>query len=123
MEFSQQIHPELINKIQELVCIGTAEPTEMLNHYYMYAEQFPDPNDRAYYPFFEDIWNHINKAKKAMLYSVVDQENALKMMEQWQKDSPNSLYKFRLYKSKSVKWKLHQETLAILFTGSHGNNS
>jgi len=38
-----------------------------------------------------------------MLYSVVDQENAMKMMEQWLKDSPNSLYKFRPYKVQSDK--------------------
>ena len=104
MGLSQRIHPELINKIQELVCAGTTEPIEIKEllkhhvHHYMCAEQLPDPNDRAYYPTIEDIRNHINKAKKSMQFSVIDQENALKMMEQWFKDSPNSLYKFRPYK-------------------------
>ena len=87
------------------------EIKKLLKHHakhYMCAEQLPDPNDRAYYPLIEDIRNHINKAKKAMLYSVVDQENAMKMMEQWLKDSPNSLYKFRPYKAQSSRgytWK------------------
>jgi len=58
-------------------------------HHYMCSGQLPDPNDRAYYPTTEDIRNHINKAKKAMQFSVIDQENALKLMEQWFKDSPN----------------------------------
>jgi len=77
----------------------------------MCAEQLPDPNNRAYYPFIEDIRHHINEAKKAMLYSVVDQENAMKIMEQWLKDSPNSLYKFDHTRHKVTKRKqrLHPE--------------
>ena len=108
MGLSQKIHPELINKIQELVSAGTTDAMEMkrllkhhVNHY-MCTDHLPDPNDRAYYPNMEDIRNHINKAKKAMQYSVIDQENALRMMEQWAKNSPNSLYRFRPYKDKTL---------------------
>jgi len=109
MGLFQQIHPELINKIQELVCAGTTEPMEIKKllkhhvHHYMCPGQLPDPNDRAYYPTTEDIRNHINKANKAMQFSVIDQENAIKLMEQWFKDSPNSFYKFRPYKAHSNK--------------------
>ena len=37
-----------------------------------------------------------------MQYSVIDQENALRMIEQWSKDSPNSLYTFRPYRDKTM---------------------
>ena len=53
MGLSQRIHSELINKIQELVCVGTTEPMEVKKilkhhvHHYMCAEQLPDPNDKS----------------------------------------------------------------------------
>ena len=49
MGFSQKVHPELINKIQELVCAGITDPMEMKRllkhhvHHYMCAEHLPDP--------------------------------------------------------------------------------
>jgi len=47
----------------------------------MCTDHLPDSNDRVYYQNMEDIRNHINKAKKVMQYTVIDQENALRMME------------------------------------------
>ena len=53
---------------------------------------------RAYYPTLDDIRNHISKAKKALQLSVIDQENALKKIEQWSSLSPSSHHYFRPYK-------------------------
>ena len=54
-----------LQKVQELVSIGTVEPVEveverLLKHHvdhYMCAGNFPDPNDRAYYHCLYDIKN------------------------------------------------------------------
>ena len=104
MGFSQRVHPELIVKIQEFVSIGTVEPVEvqrLLKHHvkhYMCVGILPDSNDRAYYPSLDDIRNHIAKAKRALQLSVVDQENAQKLIEQQQKLSRDSRTYFRPYK-------------------------
>ena len=104
MGFSQRVHSELIAKIQEFVSIGTVEPVEvqcLLKHHvkhYMCVGNLPDPNDKAYYPSLDDIRNHIAKAKRALQFSVVDQENAQKLIEQQQKLSTDSHTYFRPYK-------------------------
>ena len=104
MGFSQRVHPELIAKIQEFVSIGTVEPVEvqrLLKHHvkhYMCVGNLPDPNDRAYYPSLDDTRNHIAKAKRALQLSVVDQENAQKLIEQQQKLSADSHMYFRPYR-------------------------
>ena len=69
----------------------------------MSTNQLPDCNDRVYYPSIDDIRNHINKAKRAMRLSVLDQENALKLIEQWSAKSPTSHYYFRSYKENETK--------------------
>ena len=104
MGLSQRVHPELIAKIQEFVSIGTVDPIEvqrLLKHHvkqYMCVGNLPDPNDRAYYPSLDDIRNHIAKAKRALQLSVVDQENAQKIIEQQQKLSTDSHTYFRPYR-------------------------
>ena len=106
MGFAQRVHPELIAKVQELVSIGTVEPVEvqrLLKHHvdhYMCAGNLPHPNDRAYYPCLDDIKNHIAKAKRALQLSVVDQENAVKLIGKQQEASPDSKCYFRPYKCK-----------------------
>ena len=95
--------PELIAKVQELVSIGTVEPVEvqrLLKHHvdhYMCAGNLPDPYDRAYYPCLDDVKNHIAKAKRALQLSVVDQENAVKLIAKQQEASPDSKNYFRPY--------------------------
>lgn len=106
MGLSQRVHPEIIAKIHELVSIGTIEPVEvqrLLKHHvnhYMCSGNLPDPNDRAYYPCLEDIKNHIGKAKRALQLSVVDQENAAKIIDAQQKLSTDSRFYFRPYQRK-----------------------
>ena len=106
MGLSQRVHPELIAKIHELVSIGTVKPVEvqrLLKHHvnhYMCAGNLPDPNDRAYFPSLDDIKNHIAKATRALQLSVVDQENAVKLIEEQRKTSPDSHSYFRPYKRK-----------------------
>ena len=104
MGLSQRVHPELIAKIQEYVSIGTVEPVEvqrLLKHHvnhYMCAGNLPNPNDRAYYPSPTDVKNHIARAKRALQLSVIDQENAAKLIQQQNNHSPESKYFFRPYK-------------------------
>ena len=66
----------------------------------MCAGNLPDPNDRAYYPCLDDVKNHIAKAKRALQLSVVDQENAVKLIEKQQEASPDSKHYFRPYRCK-----------------------
>ena len=106
MGLSQRVHPEIIAKIHELVSIGTIEPVEvqrLLKHHvnhYMCAGSLPDQNDRAYFPCLDDIKNHIGKAKRALQLSVIDQENAAKIVEKQQKLSPDSHFHFRPIKKR-----------------------
>ena len=106
MGLSQRVHPELIAKVQEYVSIGTVEPVEvqrLLKHHvnhYMCVGNLPDPNDRAYYPSLTDVKNHIARAKRALQLSVVDQENAAKIIQKQTELSPESKYFFRPYKCK-----------------------
>ena len=103
MGLSQKVHPEIIAKIHELVHASMIDPVEVQRllkhhvHHYICTNQLPDCNDRAYYPSIDDIGNHINKAKRAMRLSVLDQENVLKLIEQWSAKSPTSHYYFRSY--------------------------
>ena len=64
----------------------------------MCVGNLPDPNDRAYYPSLDDTRNHIAKAKRALQLSVVDQENAQKLIERQQKLSADSHMYFRPYR-------------------------
>ena len=105
---SQRVHPELIAKIQELVSFGTVEPVEikwLLKHhtkyYMMCANNMPDPNDRAYFPTLDDINIHIARAKRVLQLSVVDQENAEKLIKKQQELSSESCYHFRPYQLKN----------------------
>ena len=59
-------------------------------------------NDRAYYPCLDDIKNHIGKAKRALQLSVVDQENAAKLIENQQKLSTDSHFYFRPCQKKDL---------------------
>ena len=63
----------------------------------MCAQQLPSFNDRAIYPTINDIRNHINRAKKAMQLSVIDQEIVAKLIGKWSKTSSN-FHLFRPYK-------------------------
>ena len=108
MGLSQRVHPALIAKIQEFVSIGTVEPIEvqrLLKHHVKYymtcADNKPDPNDRAYYPTLVDIQNHIARAKRALQLSLVDQENAEKLIKKQQELSSESHYHFRPYQLKN----------------------
>ena len=108
MGLSQRVHPELIAKIQELVSIGTVEPVEIkrllkhhAKHYMMCANNMPDPNDRAYFPTLDDINNHIARAKRVLQLSVVDQDNAEKLIKKQQELSSESCYHFQPYQLKN----------------------
>jgi len=103
MGFSQRVHPELIAKIQELVHAGTTDPIQiqhLLKHqeqHYMCSEQLPSFNDQAYYPTLDDIQNHINKTKKAIQLSIIDQENAAKLIAQSGPEEANCEWSGQVY--------------------------
>ncbi len=104
MGLSQRIHPELIAKVQEYVSIGTIKPVEiqrLLRHHvnnYMCTGNLPNPSDRAYYPSLIDVKKNVARAKQALQLSIIDQENAEKIIQQQSLDSPESKYFFRPYK-------------------------
>ena len=102
-----QRHSKVIEKIHELVLEGVIDPLEVqrhLKHYVRHSlcgEQPPDVLDRAYYPELQDIRNHINKAKRSIQLSVLDQENVALKVEQWKKESPTANYLFRPFNKSS----------------------
>ena len=103
--YAQRIHPKLIEKIYELVSEGITDTQEVkraLKHYTLHElcpEEKPELTDRAYYPTSVDIRNHVNKAQKACQLSKLDQENLRLKIEMWRKESPQSHFHFRPYKS------------------------
>jgi len=72
---AQKVHPQVINKIHELVLAGVSESIEMKRHLKYYVVNClskdgpPDPNDRAYFPTVGDIRNHMNQAQKTLKLS------------------------------------------------------
>ena len=76
-----RVRPKIKPKVQELVLEGISDPLEVqrhLKHYLCHSlcsKQPPDRLDRAYYPDQQGIRNHINKAKRSIQLSVLDQEN------------------------------------------------
>ena len=72
-------------------------------------------NDRSYYPILDDVRNHVNTAKQSLKLSVIDQENAAKKMEQWQKLSPEARFLFRPYGAveQENEEDLHSETTLL----------
>ena len=103
--YAQRIHPKLVEKIYELVSEGITDTQEIkraLKHYTLHIlcpEQKPELVDRAYYPTNTDIRNHVYKAQQACQLSKLDQENLQLKIEQWQKQTPQSHFHFRPYKS------------------------
>jgi len=76
---AQRVHPKIIEKIHQLVLDDVIDPLEVhhLEHFVCHSlcsKQLPDALDRAFYPEFQDIRNHINKPKQSIQLSVLDQE-------------------------------------------------
>lgn len=103
--YAQRIHPKLVEKIYELASEGITDTQEVkraLKHYTLHVlcpEQKPELVDRAYYPTNTDIRNHVYRAQRACQLSKLDQENLRLKIEQWQKQTPQSHFHFRPYKS------------------------
>ena len=78
---AQRVNPQVTQKIKELVQEGMTKIRKVLNHYVrtvLCTENPPDPNDRAYFPVYRDLENHIYKAKLALELSKFDQHNLVK---------------------------------------------
>ena len=103
--YVQRIHPKLVEKIYELVSEGITDTQEVkraLKHHTLHVlcpEQKPELRDRSYYPTSTDIRNHVYKAQQACQLSKLDQENLQLKIEIWKKQSPQSHFHFRPYRS------------------------
>ena len=101
--FSQRVHPIIVQKISEFVAGGITETNEVqrsIEHYvkcnlFMEHRINPNPFDRAFHPLTTDIKNHVGIAKRALEMSKFDQENLRLKTQKWQKNSPTSLHYFR----------------------------
>ena len=71
-----------------------------VKHILPVMEGIPPPNedDRAFYPTDKDIQNHIYMAKRARMFSNLDQENLHLLIEKWRKECATSLHFFRPYR-------------------------
>ena len=100
---AQRVNPNVTQKIMELVQDGMTDPHEVrkaLNNYVrtvLCTENLPDPNDRAYFPAYRDLKNHIYKAKRVLELSKFDQHNLAKKISEWEKSYPESHHFFRPY--------------------------
>ena len=100
---SQKVHPQVTQKIMEMVTSGMTDTAEVRRSLKYYVDNFlckeigqkPHPHDRAFYPLKQDIMNHISMAKRAIDLSTFDQENLRMKVEQWRKDNPMSSFYFR----------------------------
>ena len=98
---AQNVHPQVISKIHELVLAGVSESMEMKRHLKYYVMNClskdgpPDPNDRAYFPTVDDIRNHMNQAQKTLKLSLVDQENVALKVAEYRKLSPDTNIHFQ----------------------------
>ena len=100
---AQRVHPQITQKIKELVSDGITEVStvsHMVRHYVnndLCKDDKPAESDRAYNPTKCDIKNHVYRAKKAFELSKYDQHN-LELKLQALKDDTNSVYMFRPFK-------------------------
>ena len=109
---TQKLHPQVAQKITEMVTSGITDTTEVRRSlkYYMYVDNFlckdigqkPHPHDRAFYPLKQDIMNHISMAKRAIDLSTFNQENLRLKVEEWKKSNPTSSFYFRPFGKKTT---------------------
>ena len=100
---SQKVHPQVAQKITEMVSSGITDTTEVRRSLKYYVDNFLCkgighklyPHDRAFYPLKQDIMNHISMAKRAIDLSTFDQENLRMKVEEWKKGNPTSSFYFR----------------------------
>lgn len=113
---AQRVNPQITQKIAELVQEGMTNPQEVrkaLNNYVrtvLCIENPPDSDDRAYFPAYRDLKNHIYKAKRAMELSKFDQHNLNKKISEWKTSYPDSRHFFRPYISLLTETKLKEGT-------------
>ena len=110
---AQRIHPQVAQKIKELVSEGITEvPTvsQMLRHYVnndLCKEEKPSCSDRAYYPTKDDIKNHVYRAKKAYEFSKFDQHNLELKLKALKDESSTCKYVFRPFKRREESEEVH----------------
>ena len=106
---TQKLHPQVAQKITEMVTSGIADTTEVRRSLRYYVDNFlckdigqkPHPHDRAFCPLKQDIMNHISMVKRAIDLSTFDQENLRLKVEKWKKGNPTSSFYFRPFGKKN----------------------
>lgn len=106
--YTRRIHPTVVNKIGEIVAEGITDVQtvkHMFRHYILHdlcKDQPPNPEDRAYFPFEDDIQNHVQIVKRPLQLSCLDQENVQLKIEQWKSLYPDDTHFFRPYIQKEA---------------------
>ena len=101
---AQRIHPNLVDKIKELVTEGVTDTSEVkrsLKNYVIHVlcpQEKPNETNRTYFPTNDDIRNHIYRAKKSLELSKFDQDNLILKIKQWQMQKPRSKFYFQPHK-------------------------
>lgn len=102
--FREVVDQRIINKIKSLVDEGVSSVTEMKRHldYFVKNQIFrnglvPSKTRRSFYPTRKDIANCMQRAKAAKQYSLIDQENVERLVQEWQLNNPDDKYFFRPY--------------------------
>ena len=100
---SQKLHPQVTQKIMDMVKAGMTDVTEIRRSLKYYVDHClckelgsqPHPHDRSFYPVRQDISNHVSMAKRAIDLSSVDQENLQMKIKEWKKVNEKASFYYR----------------------------
>ena len=121
--YTQKVHPQVAQKIMQMVSSGITETTEVKRSLKYYVANFlckeighkPHPHDRAFYLLKQDIANHINMAKKVIDLSTFEQENLRMIVEEWEKGNLKYSFYFRPYGKKAAENESSEEQKTLLY--------
>ena len=95
----QEVHPQVISKIHELILAGVSESIKM-KRYFKHAlcyklfgkDSLPNPNNDTYFLTLDDICNHMNQEQKTLELSLQLVDQALKATEYHRLSPETRLY-------------------------------
>lgn len=113
----QRIDKQLINKIEELVISGARTVKEVKRHLKIFVKneiyrdkQAPPKTNQRFYPSKKTIRSHMYKALVKQRFSMCDQENLEKKVQQWKNKCPDEKFFFRPYASEEPNYSVDKET-------------
>nr|XP_022321445.1 uncharacterized protein LOC111123426 [Crassostrea virginica] len=107
------IDGRIVEKVNFLVDEGVFNAKEMQRHIKVFVKELfgsanlPSIFNRRFYPSKGDIQKLIYRRRQKLLYSLVDQENLLKKVEDWKKENAEDLWFIRT--SASIKRPLNED--------------